>query len=418
MGAFSVPLSGLAAASSELNVIGNNLANLNTDGFKDQSLSFADIFNQAQGASGNGDPIQIGSGVTVAGTTSNFSNGSMDATGISSNMALQGNGFFVIQNPITGQDSYTRDGSFTTNSQNQLVDTSGNLVMGYPAVNGVISTDGPLSPISVGQSGTIPGAASTTFEMNTNLDASGGTFSQPLTVYDSLGNPQTLTVNFTQTGSGAWNYSITVPSSAVTPPAPTTVATGTLAFNSDGQLTGATPTGGASSTTSVPGIAITGLADGASDMNLTWNLNSSSGTPSLTQLASTSTTSSTTTDGYAVGTLTGYTVTSNGTVEGQYSNNQTLALGQVVVANFSNDQGLQQTGNNDYQATVASGAAVIGQAGAGGNGTITGGSVEESNVNLSTEFANMIVAQQGYEANAKVLTTLDQVSQATLQMIS
>jgi flagellar hook protein FlgE len=111
-------------------------------------------------------------------------------------------------------------------------------------------------------------------------------------------------------------------------------------------------------------------------------------------------------------------VLADGTVEGQYSNNQTLALGQVAVASFANEQGLQQTGSNDFEATLASGAAVIGQAGNGGNGTIVGGSVENSNVDLSTEFANMIVAQQGYEANAKVLTTMDQVSQATIQLIS
>jgi flagellar hook protein FlgE len=420
MGAFSIPLSGLAAASSELDVIGNNLANLNTDGYKDESLTFSDIFNQMQGTSGNGDPIQTGSGVNVAGTSTNFSNGSPDPTGVSSNMALQGNGFFVVENPTTGQASYTRDGSFTTNTQGQLTDTNGNLVMGYPAVNGVVSQSSTLAPISVSQSGTAPGAATTSFEMNTNLDASGGTYSGPITVYDTLGNPQTLTVQFSNTASGAWSYNITIPDSALAAggTGSTSVATGTLSFDGSGQLTAATPTGGTGSTSSVPNISITGLADGASAMNLTWNLEDSSGNPTLTQLASTSATSSTSQNGYGVGTLTGYSVLSDGTVEGQYSNNQTLALGQVAVASFANQQGLQQTGNSDFQATIASGAAVIGQAGAGGNGSITGGSVEESNVNLSTEFANMIVAQQGYEANAKVLTTLNQVSQATLQMIS
>ena len=119
-----------------------------------------------------------------------------------------------------------------------------------------------------------------------------------------------------------------------------------------------------------------------------------------------------------MGTLTGYSVLSDGTVQGEFSNNQTMALGRVAVASFSNDQGLTQLGNNDLQATFASGSAVIGEAGSGGNGTITGGAVEESNVNLSAEFANMIVAQQGYDANAKVLTTMNQVSQATIQMVS
>jgi flagellar hook protein FlgE len=123
-------------------------------------------------------------------------------------------------------------------------------------------------------------------------------------------------------------------------------------------------------------------------------------------------------NGYAAGTLTGFTVQSNGVVEGTFSNQQTLALGQVAVAGFANPEGLTQTNGGDYQQSAASGDAVIGEAGVGGNGTITGGSVEESNVNLSTQFSNMIVAQQSYEANAKALTTLDQVSQATIQMIT
>jgi flagellar hook protein FlgE len=153
-------------------------------------------------------------------------------------------------------------------------------------------------------------------------------------------------------------------------------------------------------------------------MNLSWNLNGSGGTPAITQQAATSATSGLTQNGYANGTFTGYTVLSDGTVQAQFSNQQTMALGQVAVASFANNQGLIQTPNSEYQASYSSGAAVIGQAGAGGDGTISGGSVEESNVNLSAQFANMIVAQQGYEANAKVLTTLDQVSQATIQAIS
>jgi flagellar hook protein FlgE len=184
-----------------------------------------------------------------------------------------------------------------------------------------------------------------------------------------------------------------------------------LAFNSSGVLT--SPTG------TVPGIKITGLADDAANLDLTWNLDGSGGTtPAITQQSAASATTETTQNGYAAGTLTSYSVLSDGTVQGQFSNNQTLALGQVAVASFANNQGLTQTAGNDYQATFASGAAVVGQAGQGGDGTITGGAVEQSNVSLSTEFANLIVAQQGYEANAKALTTLDQVSQATLQIVS
>ena len=414
MASFSVPLSGLQASSSDLDVIGNNLANLNTDGFKSQTLSFGDIFAQMQGTSGNGDPIQIGSGVQVVGTTSDLSNGAVNSSGAAaSNMALQGNGYFVVSK--SGETSYTRNGDFSVNSSGQLTTSGGDLVMGFPAVNGVVSTTGALAPISVSSNGTVPASATSSFQVDANLDSAstvGTTFSTPLTIYDSLGTPQTLNVQYTNTGTNAWSYSVTLPGSATgSSAATTTLASGNLTFNSSGQLT--SPTG------TVPAIKITGLADGAANMSLTWNLNDASGNPTITQQDTASAPNSTPTqDGFAAGSLTGYTVLSDGVVQGEYSNGQTLALGQVAVANFANPQGLAQTGDGNEQATSGSGAAVVGQAGVGGNGSITGGAVEGSNVNLSTEFANMIVAQQSYDANAKVLTTLDQVDQSTIQMVS
>lgn len=414
MSAFSIPLSGLAATSDSLNVIANNLANLNTDGYKDETLNFADVFNQMQSVSGNGDPIQFGSGVEVEGQTSNYADGTVSSTGEASNMALQGNGFFVVQDQANGQESFTRDGDFTVNSSGQLCTPEGQLVMGYPAVNGQVSTSAALGAINVNQAANIPATATSTFTMNTNLDASaqaGTTYSSPITVYDSLGSSHTLSVMYTNTGANTWSYNITIPGSDVgSTSASQTVASGTLTFDASGQLT--SPSG------SITGINVTGLADGASNMSLTWNLTGSGGGATLTQQDATTATSGTTQNGYGVGTLTGYSVLPDGVVQGQFSNNQTMALGQVAVASFANPQGLSQMGNNDLQATFASGSPVIGQAGAGGNGTITGGAIEESNVSLSTEFANMIVAQQGYEANAKVLTTMDQVSQATIQLIS
>jgi flagellar hook protein FlgE len=413
MSAFALPLSGLAASSELLNVIANNLANLNTDGYKDEGLSFGDVFNQMQGTSGNGDPIQVGSGVEVEGETSNFANGTISSTGVSSNMALQGNGFFVVQDATNGQESFTRDGDFTVNSQGQLVTPEGQLVMGYPAVNGVVSTSSALGPISVNQASNIPAVSTSNFSMTTNLDASatvGQSFSSPITVYDSLGTSHVLTVTYTNTGANAWSYNISIPGADVGATSAKTVASGTMTFDSSGNLV--TPT------SPVGGISISGLSDGAATMNLSWNLSGSNGASDITQQDATSATSATTQNGYGVGTLVGYSVLSDGTVQGEFSNNQTLSLGQVAVAGFANVQGLTQIGNNDYSASFASGNAVVGQAGAGGNGSIVGGAVEESNVDLSTEFANMIVAQQGYEANAKALTTMDQVSQATIQLIS
>jgi flagellar hook protein FlgE len=411
MSAFSIPLSGLAATSSSLNVIANNLANLNTDGFKEQSLSFASVFDGISATSGNGDPVQMGNGVTTDATVSNFSNGNINDTGIPSNMALQGNGFFVVEN--NGQYSFTRSGDFTVNPQGQLTTPQGQLVMGYPATAGVVSTSSALVPIAVNAANNIPASATTTFTMNTNLNATsavGATYSAPITVYDSLGESHVLTVNYTNTAANAWTYTISIPAADVGQVGnPVQVTTGNMTFNSSGDLTA--PTG------AIPGIAIAGLADGASNMTLSWNLAGSGGSSAVTQQAGTSATSATSQNGFATGSLTGYSILPDGTVQGQFTNNQTLALGQVAVASFANNEGLTQTGNSDYQASFASGAAVIGLASTGGRGSITGGAVEGSNVNLSTEFANMIVAQQAYEANAKVLTTLDQVSQATLQVI-
>ncbi len=413
MASFSVPLSGLQASSSALNVIGNNLANLNTDGYKNQTLSFGDIFSQIQGTSGNGDPIQIGSGVQIEGTSSNLTNGSVNSTGTASNMALQGNGYFVVSS--NGVTSYTRNGDFTVNSSGQLTTATGELVMGFPATNGTVSTSGVLAPITVNANGTLPAVATSSFEVSANLDSAspvGTTFNTPLTVYDSLGTPQTLNIQYTNTGTNAWSYSVTLPGSATGSAAPTTtLASGTMSFSSSGQLT--SPTG------SVPAISITGLADGAANMSLTWNLNDSAGNPTITQQNTASALNTTPTqNGFAAGALTGYSVLADGIVQGQYSNGQTLALGQVAVANFANPQGLTQSGDGNEQATSGSGAAVVGIAGVGGNGSITGGAVEGSNVSLSNEFANMIVAQQSYDANAKVLTTLDQVDQSTIQMVA
>jgi flagellar hook protein FlgE len=339
-------------------------------------------------------------------------------------MALQGNGYFVVSQ--NGETSYTRDGDFTVNSSGQLTTSTGDLVMGFPATNGTISTSGTLAPITVNSSGTLPAVATSTFNVDANLDSAstvGTTYNTPVTIYDSLGTAQTLNIQYTNTGPNAWSYSVTLPGSATgSASATTTLTSGSMTFNSSGQLTSPTDSVAA---ISIPGYTAgttgpaTGLADGAASMSLTWNLNDASGNPTITQQDTASALNTQPTqNGFAAGSNTGYSVLSNGVVEGTYSNGQTLALGQVAVASFTNPQGLTQTGDGNEQATSGSGAAVVGQAGIGGEGTITGGSVEGSNVNLSTEFANMIVAQQSYDANAKVLTTLDQVDQSTIQMVS
>jgi flagellar hook protein FlgE len=411
MSFFGVPLSGLVASQDQLQAVSNNLANLDTVGFKDQTVSFSDIFAQSSLTNGTNDPLEVGLGVKASQTTSDFTDGATDATGISSNMALSGNGFFVTK-ASDGTTSYTRAGDFTANKQGELTTANGETVMGYPAVNGVVSTTGVLTPLQIGVGSVIPATATSTFQLTTNLNstaATGATFASTTPVYDSLGSSHVLTVNYTKTGTNTWSYSVNVPT-ADTGATSTQVASGNLTFDTSGNLT--SPTTG-----SIP-VSIPTFADGAASMNLTWSLKDEAGNSSITQTDLASATSSTTQDGKSSGTLTSYAVSTDGTVEGTYSNGQVTALGQVVVATFANTQGLVRLGNNNYQVTSGSGAALVGVAGTGGRGVITGGSVEASNVDVAAEFSKMIVAQQAYQANAKTVTTLNQISQATIQMIT
>lgn len=267
MSSFSIPLSGLAASQQALNIISNNLANLNTTGYKDQSANFQSLFYQNFGADGAGDPIQVGAGTQVGSVSTNFTNGGVNNTGVPSDVAITGNGFFITQQ-ANGTTEYTRAGDFTVNNSGQLVATDGSTVMGYPAVNGVVNQSGSLVPIQVGQSTISPPAATTTMQQETNLDASapvGTVYSTPLTVYDSLGESHVLTFNFTNTGPGAWNYQITIPAADEGQTGnPINVANGTLTFDSNGNLTN--PSG------QITGINVSNLADGAGNMSLTWNL--------------------------------------------------------------------------------------------------------------------------------------------------
>lgn len=426
MGSFSAPLSGLTAAQDQLQSVSNNLANIDTDGYKDQSLTFSDLFSSSGATSGSGDPLQVGAGVAISSTATDFSEGDLNTTGVASNMAISGNGFFVTED-AAGLPSYTRAGDFTTNDSGQLITPDGDLVMGYPAVNGTVNTTSSIQSLQVGNA-TSPAVASTTMQITANLDAAstvGTTASSTLPVYDSLGTAHTLTVTYTMTAPDTWSYAVSLPSADLSPAGTgttTTVASGTLNFSDTGVLNTVQPTGAPAPTDPSAGISLaipptgTTFADGAAPLALQWNLETA-GTPTITQETTASATSNTTTDGFAAGTLSSYSVQSDGTIEGTFSSGQTLALGQVAVASFANQQGLVSVGGNAYQPTNASGSAVVGVAGTGGRGTIVGGSVEESNVDIATEFARLIVAQQAYSANAKSVTTFNQVSQSTLQML-
>ena len=468
---FSIPLSGLTASSTAMSTIANNLANLNTVGYKGSTTQFADLFYQTLKTNGSGDPVQVGAGTGVAGTFINMNPGSPESTGVPTNVAIMGSGFFVVQQ--NGMNYYTRAGDFTVALDGSLQTANGESVMGYSAVDGVIPAGAALSPLQLNLGQINPPKATGSVQLNTNLDASASIgdspLSTPVTVYDSLGTAHVLNFNFTKTAAGTWDCAITMPNSDLTPPADwaastaytvgqsisptvanghiyqctaagtsgatspstwptdgstftdggvtwqdmgtqTTINTTTLTFDSSGKLT--SPSG------NVTGITAGGLVDGANPLSFSWDLYDSSKTPLLTQVASESVTTSKLQDGYGSGSLNDYTIGADGVIMGSFDNGRTAALGQIALANFANPQGLARVGNNDFQETLASGAAAVGAPGTGGLGSVSGGSLELSNVDIATEFSALIVAQRDYEANARTVTTFDQIMQDTINLKS
>jgi len=408
-------------------VIASNLANVDTPGFKDQQIEFADLFYQNLGTDGAGDPIQQGAGVQVSSQTSDFTQGDVSATGVDTDVAINGNGFFVVEE--NGVQSYTRAGNFEIGTNNLLETAGGQTVMGYPATNGVVNTSAGLSTLELGAGTSSPATATANLQMTTNLNATGGvgsTYSTTATIYDSLGAPHQLTVTYTNTGVSTWSYQLSIPSADLsptvsgTPPVSTPqtgiLQTGTLTFDGNGNLISDTQGTGAAATPPTDITAsISGFADGASNQTFNWNVLNGT-TPVITQLAAANSTASIEQDGTASGTLQSFSIGSDGTITGSFSNGTTATLGQIALASFADEQGLSRNGDNTYSTTLASGQPTIGAPTSGGLGSITGGSLEASNVDIATEFSNLIVAQRSYEANARVITTFDQIEQDTIAL--
>jgi flagellar hook protein FlgE len=410
MGNFSIALSGLQANSVALSTIGNNLANLNTTAFKGQTTSFEDLFYQQIGSSGSGDAIQVGAGTRVAGTSTDFTEGTIlpDANANSADMALAGNGFFVVQQG--GVQSLTRAGNFQLSSSGNLITQDGQQVMGYGTVNGVVNQNSSLTPITI-PVGLNEGAQATqNFSVTTNLNSNatvGTTFSTPVQIFDSLGQSHQVTVSYSKTATNTWSYSVNLPGGDAT--GVPSNNTGTLTFDSSGKLV--SPTG------SVNNITFPTLVDGASDLSFNWNLNNSSGTPTISQLAAASSNTANSQDGFTSGVYQSFTVDSSGVITAQFSNGRTSTIGQLAVATVANTAGLTASGGNNFATTAASGLATVGVAGVGGRGTIDDAALEQSNVNISTEFSDLIVAQRAFEANSKTVTTFDTISQDVISMV-
>lgn len=436
MASFSIPLTGLNADSTALNVIANDLSNMNTTAFKSQSVNFSDLFYQQIGSTGAGNPIQVGAGAQVGSTETDFATGTPTSTGVDTDVALDGNGFFVVSNGEGGYE-YSRAGNFSLDSSGGLITSNGLSVMGYPAVNGVVNTNAGLTAIDLPVGQVQAPKATTTMSMTGNLDsttASGTSFPAEVTVYDSLGEAHVATVTYTPdaAGNNTWDYSVSLPAGDYSTTGSNTVPaaiTGTMTFDSSGNLTTVTPTGGSAETVGtgvgdVSSIALNFnpaatnvLADGAAGLNIQWNLLGSSGTPTIQQVATASNMGSTLQNGYTGGDYQSFTIGSDGTVTASYSNGQTQNVGQLALANVTNLQGLSLLGNGDYATTQASGTASVGVSGTGGLATMEDGALEASNVNISDEFSQLIVAQRAFEANAKSVTTFDTVTQDTINMV-
>ncbi|MBZ5676708.1 MAG: flagellar hook protein FlgE [Acidobacteriia bacterium] len=406
---FSTALSGLAANNTALDVVGNDLANLNTTGFKADSILFKDIMGQTSGST------VIGAGVATTGTSKQFTQGSIQPTAGPLDAAIEGNGVFVLRN-ASGTTLYTRAGNFSFDKTGTLVTGTGEKVQGWSAVNGVLSTNGNTGDISITTIASQSPTATTKMSLNANLDASAPTgtiFATPLQVVDSLGVTHVLTYTFTKTGSNAWKYDISIPGEDITggtPGTPKSLANGNLTFDSAGMLTAPLPAAPVNVKTT------TGLVSGATDLDMTWSLYAPDGTSLLTQFAQTSAASSTAQDGIQPAQLTGIKLGDGGTLMATFSSGKQVSIAQIALAAIGNPDSLISVGNNNFQVGTNTLTPTVGLPNTGNRGTILGGSLESSNVDLAREFTNLIIYQRGYQANAKVITSQDQIDQVLLNI--
>jgi len=408
---FSTALSALNADTTAMDVIGNNLANLNTPGFKASTVSFHDLVTQSIGA-GLG-ATQVGFGVSTPITLRRFSQGAIQTSSGPLDAAIQGDGFFIVQTAAGGIE-YTRGGNFQVNTKGNLTTATRDELLGWTINNGVLDTNLPVGPISVPVGSLAPPIATTTTSVDLNLNAAASagpppdTFSTSVQVYDSLGISHIVTFTFTKTTTAnQWTFSAGLPAGDTTVPG--TPVTGTLTFDQFGVLTSPT------FSTPQPVIAATGLVDGAADMNVTWNLFNGT-TPRITQFAQTSATSAVAQNGSAAANLVSVGLADAGEVLAQYSNGQQVVVGRLAMATVRNPESLIAVGNSNYQTSALTALPAIGVPGTGGRGTVLGGSIEASTVDIAKEFTSLIVVQRGYEANAKVITTVDQLSQVTINL--
>lgn len=411
-------VSGLTAEGGALGVVGDNVANTNTIGFKSSRAIFANVLGAAVGTN------SPGSGVQMTRTQQIFAQGALVNTGQSTDVALSGDGFLTVAGTVDGTygQFYTRAGQLTLRADGTLVTPAGLAAQGYPADgNGGFASK--VADIKL-SSAPIPPKSTTKMEVNANLDAAATTpaaawdpqdpsktsnVSTSMTVYDSLGTAHVVDVYFRKNVTGDWEYHALAKGSEIAGGPPTgniEVASGQLTFDANGALSNhavATPAS----------IDFVGAAPG---QTMTFDFGSptgggGTGLDGLTQFGSPSSVSSQNQDGYASGALAGVKIDSDGTVNGIYTNGKTLAAGRLAVAKFSSNDGLARAGGNLWAATRESGDAALGAVGTGGRAALVSGSLEQSNVDITQQFVELIAHQRAFQANSKTITTADQMLQ-------
>ena len=419
--ALTTALTALTADSTAVDVVGNNLANLDTTGFKASNVSFHDLVDQA--VSGVAQP---GFGVTAPGIVQVYSQGTPQPTNSPYDAAIQGNGFFVVNDQNNNQ-LFTRDGSFSVDNTGALVTSSGDHVQGWSSSTGNVDTTNPIGNIVVPNAGINQPVSTANISMQVNLDASqavgtaGASFSQPIQVYDSLGESHTVTMNFTKTAANTWTYTASVPGAdltAGTAGTPSQIATGTLTFDSQGNLmTPAPPPPVANASIALP---IKGLADGAADLNINyavWNTTGTTPVSKFTQVANPSSADAATQDGLPAAQVTTVSIGAHGQITASYTSGQPRVIGQLALATVINPDSLAGVGNGNLQATTATSLPSIGVPNTGNRGDVLGSSLEASTVDIAGQFTNLIVYQRSYEASAKVVTTANTLLQDTIALI-
>ncbi len=412
---FQSALSGLNAASQNLDVIGNNVANANTVGFKSSTPEFADVYT---GALASAAGANAGIGVTVDGLDQSFAEGDIVTTSNPLDMAINGTGFFQVTT-ANGTLAYSRDGEFNLNNAGNIVNSSGAILNGYAVgTNGAILPSATPVPLVLNTAAVAP-KTTTTVSAELNLDSDATvlnpanfnpddsttySYASSVNVYDSLGNAHGLSTYFVNTGPNAagenvWDVYGTLDGTALNGGA----ALGKLTFTT----TGAVDTAASTVPIDVSGAVTTGATSPlafALDFTGTTQYGTSSAITSLAQ------------DGYTSGQLANFSVSTTGIITGTYTNGQTQTLGQVALANFAAPNSLQSTSNNEWLQTAASGPPLVGAPNSGSLGSIQSGALEQSNVDLTTELVNMITAQQDYQANAQTIKTEDALTQTLVNL--